>query len=382
MPALRMAAPAVLIVLVVAFGFHGESTLTLRELGGLYVGTSELRTGVLVLWALVMAPAARLALMAEGLTYLRWLPLPRSLILLHFLGLLALLHLVPVIPLFVAGFPAEGIGMWLALTGIATCLLPGTRGFADQLLRLVGAATVVAAVHLGAWTLAMGVGLALATVRVMRAWQIAPEHSHWRSQKRWLFGGTWLSLTSAQLLHVWRSEAAMLSRTLLISALGISLIPLVTKANQGYLSEGSLLVTSTPTIAAVSIMLALALKRARRQLDWVLRSLGVSLTSERTVSLALIVTGGGLVALTMGALVAAPASHIVALLVHTTACALFALGISSRSQEEIRSVSATLAMALFAMFIIGLGGRVMLGAELGIGLLVAGRVLLRDVSDA
>ncbi len=382
MPALGMAGPAVLIVFVAAFGLHGDSTLTFRELGGLYIGEPGLRLVVLILWALVMAPAVRLAIFSEGLTYLRWLALPRSLILTHLLGLLALLNVLPVVPLFVAGMPAEGIGMWLALVGISACLLPGARSVGEHGLRLAAAAGLVAAVGLGYWMLAIGLGLGVAALRIPRVWRLAPEHSHWRSSTRWIFGGPLLALASAQVLHIWRREAAALSRVLLISALGVFLIQLIAKANYGYVSEGALVVASTPAIAAVSIMLASVLKRARKQLTWVVRTLGISLSRERAVSLAIIAFGGGALAATMAFLVHASTAHIAALAVHTAAWALLALGISSRSQEEVRSASIALAMAVFAMFTIGLGGRSMLGIELFLGLGIAGRMLLREVPDA
>ena len=382
MPALRMAGPAILIVFVAAFGLHGESTLTFRELGGLYMGESGLRLVVVILWALVMAPAVRLALLSEGLTYLRWLAPPKPLILAHLIGLLALFNVLPVVPLFIAGLPAEGIGMWLALVGISACLLPGARSVGEHGLRMLAAAALVAAVGLGYWMLAIGLGLVVVALRIPRVWRLAPEHSHWRSGMRWIFGGPLLALASAQVLHVWRSEAAVLSRALLISAFGVFLIWLIARANYGYVSEGALIVASTPALAAVSIMLASVLKRARRQLSWVVHSLGTSLSRERMISLALIALGGGALAAAMAFLARASAWQILALGVHTAAWALLALGISSRSQEDVRSASITLAIAMTAMFTIGLGGRAMLGAELFLALGTAGRMLMREVPDA
>lgn len=381
-PALRMAGPAALIVFVVAFGLHGESTLTFRELGQLYIGEPALRGTILALWILVMAPPTRAAFMADELSYLRWLPLPRSLIHTHLVAILAFLHLLPVLPLFIAGFPAPGIGMWLAMMGIAACALPGARGAVEHAVRALSAGGLAALVADARWLPAIGAALVVLAWRVPRVWRLAPEHSHWRSGLRLLFGGRWLSLLSAQVLHIWRSEAATLSRALLVSALGVFLIKLVYRANQGYISEGSLLVTSTPTIAAVSIMLAIVLRRARRQLDWLLRSLGVSRSREHLASLVLIATGGSALATTMVVLVGAPPLQFGLLLLHTISWSLLALGISSRSKEDVRSASITLAVAFFAMFAIGLGGRASLGAELGLGLLAAGRVLLRETHDA
>jgi hypothetical protein len=320
--------------------------------------------------------------MADELLYLRWLPLPRSLIHAQLIGVLAVLHLLPVLPLFIAGFPAQGIGMWLAMMGIAACVLPGARSPVEHLVRALCAGGLATLIMGAQWLPAIGSALVVVAWRVPRVWRLAPEHSHWRSGLRLLLGGRWLSLLSAQVLHIGRSEAATLSRALLVSALGVFLIQLVYRANQGYISEGSLLVTSTPTIAAVSIMLAIVLGRARRQLDWILRSLGVSRRRERLASLALIAAGGSALMGTIAVLVGASPLQFGLLLLHTIAWSLLALGISSRSKEDVRSASITLAVAFFAMFAIGLGGRAALGAELGLGLLAAGRVLLRETHDA
>ncbi len=381
-PALAVAAPAWLTVAVMIGGGYGESTLTFQELGELYVQSPALGSAVFILWALVMAPASRAGLMAPGLDYLRWLPLPRSLVAAHVIGLMAVLHIAPVVPLFAAGLPAEGIGMLSALVGAAACLLPGARGVWEQGARLAGAAVLLALVHRGLWVPAIPAGATIAAMRLLRVWRLAPELSARRSGIRLVRGGAWPALCCAQLLHVWRREAATLSRALLISTLGVFLILAVERVNQGFISEGSLLVLSTPALAAVSILVAIALKRARRGLGWTMRTLGISLTRERRCSLSLMFVASTLLAIAYAWAAQAEAQQIALLATHTAAWVLLALGISSRSVVDTRSASITLASAVLAMFAIGIGGRAFVVAELGLGLLVSGRVLFLEIDDA
>ncbi|MCP4446407.1 MAG: hypothetical protein GY811_13840 [Myxococcales bacterium] len=382
LPALRIAMPAVLIVAVAGGGLYGDTTLTFSELGVLFDQNAWLRATVFTLWVLVMAPAARAGLLSEGIDYLRWLPLPRHLAVSHLLGLLVLLHALPALPFFAAGLPAHGIGMLAALVGVATSLLPGARGAVDQASRVVGVVGLLGLLWLDLWGPAIAAGIVVAVLRGSRVWRLAPEHSFWRGSTRMVWGGAWCSMASAQALLTWRTEAAALSRALLVSALGVFLITLVLRANQGSISESALLVTSTPPIAAVSLMLALVLKRSRARVDWLMRSLGVSRRRERICSFVLLLGATSiLAALCLYVSSGAPA-QIATMGVHTAAWALLTLGISSRSEQDVRSASITLALTVLAVFAIGIGGHAPLGAELGLGLLAGGRALLEDGTDA
>ncbi len=381
-PSLRLALPAVLILCVVSVGLHGETTLTFQELGELFAGNAQLRTIATLLWAQAMAPAARAALMAPGLIYLRALPIPPLLLAAHGAVVLATLSVLPTLPLWRAGYLWEAAALWVTITGLLGCLLPGARNAVDWLVRLGGALGLVILIHRGSWQLCLGLGTALSLVRMHRAWQLAPELNRWRWNNRLVLGPSWLALACVQLLHVIRRESAALSRTLLVGALGVFLIHLITRANQGSITLVAQLVSITPAMAAVSIMLALVLKRSRQDMDWLARSLGVSRSLERGISVMLVALGGGILAIVSTYAANGPIAHWALTSAHAVAWALLAIAFSSRSEQDVRSASLTLGCAFFAMFAIGLIGLAALAAEVGIGLLLASKFLLRDVPDS
>lgn len=346
------------------------------------VESPRLRSGLFWLWSLVMAPAARAGLNAEGLRYLRWLPLPRAVVGMHVFGLLLLLHLLPAAFLLIAGFPAEFMGLLAAQLGLAACLLPGSRGIGETALRVASALALGALVHRGLWLGAIGAGGAIALWRVPRVWRLAPERSAWRSNVCAVRGGPIAALIAAQTVFVLRREGAALSRVLLISALGIFLILLVKRVNEGIMSEETLLVLGTAPIAASGLILALLLKKTRNEFAWLTRSLGVSVRRERMVSLGLVAAGIGAAAIACLLAASADPTQIMSFSAHTAAWALLTVGISSRSQLDVRSASVTLAVAFLSMFAIGLGGRAAIGAELALGVAVIGRLVLEEVEDA
>lgn len=382
MPALKVASSVLLVTITVGAAMLGEHALTFQELGELLVGDPEFRLGLFTFWTLAMAPAARTGLLAPGLSYLRSLPHPGWLPRLHLLGLLLLLHGVLGIPVLAAGFPAQGIGIGLAGVAIGGALLPGSGRWPERSLRFAAVVGLVALVQQGLWLPAAAASGPVIAWRILAAWKHSASWGTGRRTRTWVFGGRLASIVSSQALYLWRREAMLVYRIAVVGALGVLLIRSMRLANAGQVSLTMFHVASTPALAIISLMLALGLKRARRDADWLSRSLGIYLRSERAASLLLEVVVGAVLQVTCALAAGFGVAATALALPYALAWAALGLRLGSRSHEDVRAVSWGFALALVAMTVIGLTAPWMFAVLVSLAMLAATPMFLRETPDA
>lgn len=267
--AFARAALLYLTVGIVAMIVFGRNAMTAADVTELAEAGRVFRIMLWSVWLLATTPAARAVLCEPSLFYWRSLPIPR----LHFYlaqGLLLALCELPFALLY-----ARGVGMLSGIAVLATTMslhaLWVTR--ARTTLAWMTATGLVLAVM---WPLpiagffpislfALGLALPLAFIA-------APHHqlSHHRAV---VVGPPLVALALAYLVTLWRGHAALLSRALLFTLLGVAISYLALRNNQITAVEWQ----STIALGVLSVVLLLALcglagplVRTERQAEWLL----------------------------------------------------------------------------------------------------------------
>ena len=387
-PALQAATAPLVVVLLLGSVFLGPQGMEVSDLGQLAESHSIFPAILLLFWALAMAPAGKAGLTAKGLHYLRWLPTPRWLI----VGLLALLLLALHAPLFllffVAGKPATGIALLAGGLGLSSCLLLPNFHLRHSILNLgLGAGIVLLLAGQQPWP-AAAVGVLTCLWLLPRQYQSAAQPSR-RHVRRSLFGGPRLVLLVWQTLRLRRCESATLMRSLLVALAGAGLVFLIHHGNPDQDYAGVVLTTlvaSTPCLAAVTMILALALRRGQEELHWLRPSLGISTSRLRLSSLLLLSAIGVVLAFLLTLLVMLKTStdwqggvSLFALLaVHAFLWCTLASALAYRVQGAGRDQSPAmfaLCVALLDMVLVGSAGSWSIALELVLALLLASRLL-------
>jgi len=333
----------------------------------------EFRVTTLGLWTLAFAPASRAGVTAPGLAFLRSLPYAIWVPHLCLGGILLLLHGPLGVALLASGLGVSGIGTLLAGMGIGVCTWPGAESGLEKIARLSLVAGAMALIALGEWLAAGGLGLASLLWLLPKTWNRVGGLSAPRPRIRWIVGGKISSVASAQLTYLWRCEGVLLLRIGFISFLGIILIASVRRAEWGHESLTTTLVVATPILAAISLMGALALRRSRASLDWIYRSIGVSLRLESLCSLAILGVVAAILALGCAAFAGLPSLKMAVVAVYGLSWALAAIALRGRSREEITVVSRGFAVAVLGMLTVGIAGPEVVAVLLGLaGLAVIG----------
>jgi hypothetical protein len=382
-PALQAATAPLVIAMLVGTLFIGPQAITLSELGELFEAHSELRVATLLLWSLAMAPAARLALLAPGLRYLRWLPVSPTWPILHFTMVVVLLHAPPGVLVLAAGKPAIAGALLLGGVGLTGCLLlPNYRRWQSLLTLFLAAGILWAATQDSLWPLS-GLGLLGGVAQLPRAWRRAAMIS--RRHHRALYGPAAVVLPLVQLLHLWRRESALLLRCALLLLMGAGLVMLISNAN---LSDGldalaiPLLVAATPGLAAIAMTLAIALRNGEEELRWLSLSSGVGRAQVGIANLFLLFVLCALVSLVFVAMASrvTGASFVDAsplllyLLGHalfwTFASLLLVRRFQGQTEDDSRAAAIALCLAFADMLVVGMAGPWALVVELSLVLLL------------
>ena len=387
-PALQAATAPLVVVLLLGSLFLGPQGIEIRDLGQLAESYSLMPVALLILWSLAMAPAGKAALQAQGLRYLRWLPIPTWLAV-GLLGLLLFLLHAPFALLFAfAGKPALALALLVGGVGLSTgLLLPNYRRMHSLISLAIGVGIVLLLASRQLLpTVIVG---ALATLwRLPHQYRQAAQPSR-RHMRRALFGGSRVILLAVQSLRLVRCEATALLRAGLLALLGTGLVWAVHRANPEQDFAGitlATLVASTPCFAALAAVLAIALRRGQEELFWLRRSLGISTSRLRASSLLLLSMSGVALALVFTLVVmmtssgswhaSAPLFGLLAMHAFSWCiiASLLAYRVSGAGKDQSPAMLA-LCIALLDMVIIGAAGPWALLLELCVALLLASRIL-------
>lgn len=378
-PALQAATGPLVIAVLVGMLFIGPQAISLSELGLLFEVHSELRVATLVLWSLAMAPAARLALLAPGLRYLRWLPVSPAWPILHFALVVLLLNTPPALLLVAAGKPAIAGALLLAGLGLTgSFLLPSYRRWPSLLTLLFAGGIIGAAIFAPLWAMS-GLGFLSGLLQLPWAWRRAALVS--RRHHRALYGPRALVLPLVQLLHLWRRESALVLRCGLLLVMGAGLVLLICNANAG---EGidalavPVLVAATPCLAAIAATLATALRNGEEELRWLYLSSGVGRSHLSVASLLLLALLSAVAALVLTAMAFRATSTSVMeasplllyLLLHALFWAFAGLLLvrrfTGRGDDDSRPAAMVLCLAFADMLVVGMAGPWALVAQLSL----------------
>ncbi len=341
----------------------GPNAMSVQGLGELFDTSPTARLGMLALWTLAVSPAARAALLGPGLSYLRWLPMPAGFGQGFLLAILLVLQAPLALLMMASGRPLLALSMWLA--GVASTALLFGRPFA--MLRFAGELLVfvamAAALAIGQCWLSVALSIVLTAGLLPRAWREAPARSQIRRRPK-VVGGPTLSLACVLWLHSWRREAPTLLRAAIVLSLGLLAIRSLSDANSDMDLELPVLVASTPFVAALALLAALAMRRARAALRWMSLSMGGAQARESLVSTLLVILLSVLASLVLGAPVMRIDMRVDLLalvLLHACFLASFAVALTATAPLALPNQAVEGGRAIMAMILVALVDMLALG---------------------
>ncbi len=261
-------------VFVVAFIVFGPTGMRAADLV-ITMRTSPLLTiGLWFGWIVLVFPVARLALIPPSSMYLRWLPVPRS-----------ILYVSAALCAFAVELP--WMILWARGEGILSAFAAGFGALALHAAWATRPLDVAHGLFLLGWAISVflplpGVALLVAgttsAVAVKRAIDRAPEmHAMARGSKH--VRAPAIALALSHMTYVFRKEPAILGRMLILSSLAGIILPLAARGHDleappsyGALSLALAAISLSPAIAGVSG----GILRSERLSDWLCDVLSIS----------------------------------------------------------------------------------------------------------
>lgn len=320
-----------LILLIVASVILGGFGVPVPMLGIWLLESASFRMVFLSGWALLFLPAVRATLGAPGARYL--LHFPRAMLIRSLLsGLVILTMVLPLSALVFVGGGAEASVLAMTwILGMQIVLASSVYLWTHRFLQLLSTGGLLALLLSDSIVLIIVLPTLPALVAMIGAIGRGDLGSK-RSLRQLLFGGAFVSILGTLLSRIWRSESSLAFRMAIVLVVGVSL------SRSGWANNGSksveelvrvTLAMQTPVLASIVIMMALANRQSLRELDWLLRSQGVSPAFIRASTWATTMLIGGLsaIAIALASLSTAGGSALwlaSVLLLHSLALSSFA----------------------------------------------------------